>query len=245
MTGAATANGKRRERFAPVPFRALGDKRLSRADLAVLGVIAAHDRFRANGRGCDAGRLRIAHLANCDIATMSRSVTRLESLGYIASRADPRDGRRRICWVIYSDDDDRFLRAETNPTPKGSAANSSPMRQPIGDRSVTDWAQFSGAPNRQSAESSAESVANIFPERDKIFGETENRHASRRASEGGRGQWRPITSHVCEIERRFRKGEIERREALKALSGLQEAAEDEEAAHVERVISEIDYSDRD
>lgn len=243
MTGAATASEKKRECFAPVPFRALGDKRLARADIAVLGVVAAHDRFRSNGRGCDAGRPRIAHLANCDLATMSHAVTRLEAFGYIGSRADPRDGRKRIYWVNYSDDDGRFMSGATNPTPKAAAANSMAHPQPIGGRSVTERPEIGGAPKRQTFEPASDSGPNIFPEREKIFGEAGNTHASRRASEGDVGKWRPIASHVSEIERRFRKGEIERRDALASLSRLHgEATENHDQSHIERVLSEIDCS---
>ncbi len=129
----------------------------------------------------------------------------------------------------------------TNPTPKGLSANSVARPQPIGGRSVTERPEIGGAPKRQPVESFSDSAPNIFPEREKIFGEAGNRHATTRAAEGAMGKWRPIASHVSEIERRFRKGEIERRDALASLSRLHgEATENRDQSHIERVLSEID-----
>jgi DNA-binding MarR family transcriptional regulator len=231
------ATNKRPERWAAIPFRALGDKRLSRADLAVLGVIAAHDRFQANGRGCDAGRPRIAHLANCDMATMSHAVSRLESFGYVGSRAHPADGRKRIYWVIYTDDDAKFLSGETNPTPRGGTAG----RGDIGGRPATETPEIGGAGKGLSVDSAREILTNIFPEREKIFGEPENRYATTRALQGKKETWRSLSSHVCEIERRFKRGEISCPEALADLSDLYFQADDaQETAQIERVIGEIE-----
>lgn len=238
---AAGSQKSRSECFAAVPFRALGDGRLTRADLACLGVIAAHDRFQANGRGCDAGRPRIAYLANVDIATMSHSVGRLESLGYIGSRAHPGDGRKRIYWVIYADDDARFLSGATNPTPGANARNRTPRPNPIGGAAATDFAEIGGAPKRQPVEGTSQFSANIFPEREKTFGEAVNRHASTRAMEGKRSAWRPVGSHVSEIERRLKAGELHPTDAGTSLTALAyQTTERTEKAHIERVLSEID-----
>ena len=41
--------------FGPIPTRAFADKELRGEDFRVLGIIAASDRFGANGTGCYAG----------------------------------------------------------------------------------------------------------------------------------------------------------------------------------------------
>lgn len=244
MTVPAANPQKRPERFAPVPFRALGDKRLSRADLAVLGVIAAHDRFQTNGRGCDAGRPRIAHLANCDMATMSHAVTRLEAFGYIGSRTHPADGRKRLYWVIYTEDDAKFLNGATNPTPRERVAGAPAVRREIGGRSVTELAEIGGARNSLFVDSAKEFPANIFPEREKNIPESERYTPTRRASKGKRETFRPVASLVCEIERRCKQREITPQNALADLSDLYSQSDDaRDAAHIERVIGEIEGCD--
>ncbi len=91
--------------FAPLPMRACSDRRLYGLPMALLAIIAAHDRFNSNGQGCWASRARLAELAQCDQRYVSEVLGRLEDLGYIASQAAPEDRRRRIYTVLYTDED--------------------------------------------------------------------------------------------------------------------------------------------
>ncbi len=239
MTAAASQK-TRRECFAAVPFRALGDARLTRTELAILGVIAAHDRFQANGRGCDAGRPRIAHLANCDMGTMSRAITQLELLGYVKVYAHPGDGRKRIYCVIYADKDFEMLSGKTNPTPRQKTRRKLQGRYEKGDEVDTDRNEIDDAENSGFVDSTAEFRTNIFPEREEYIPKT-GTHAPQRPHYDNDGNCRSITSRACEIERRLKQGKITREDAVDQLYELHlEADEQSERAHCERINSKID-----
>jgi hypothetical protein len=143
--------------------------------------------------------------------------------------------------VLYSDDDARFLNGATNPTPGGTSANRAPRRSPISGEAATEFAEIGGAPKRQPVVAAHQFAPNIFPEREKTFGEAVNRYASTRAVEGKRGNWRPVASYVSEIERRLGKGELRPQDAASILKTLADRSlEQIEHAHIERVLSKID-----
>lgn len=88
--------------FAPVPARVVTDDRLSSLDLRVLIAVAGHDRFTANGLGCTASQKRLAQLCGCHTKSLPRSISRLESFGYISVLPM---GRSRRILVQYTSDD--------------------------------------------------------------------------------------------------------------------------------------------
>lgn len=153
--------------YSAMPFRCFGDLRLTRADLAVLGVIAAHDRFQANGRGCDVKRDRLAYLADIDLATMSRSVRKLTEHGYIVGTPHHKDGRRNIYCVLYTDEDHEDFKSKTNPTDpervrKKGKVGDRPATN-LGDEPVTEKGQIGDIGNPATPEPASKTQNNIFP----------------------------------------------------------------------------------
>jgi hypothetical protein len=109
--------------FAPLPPRALGDKRLAGLHLRVLGAVALHDRMAGalkKGQGCWAGPKGIA--AKCggaNLANVCSAITDLTSWGYLESRYHPDDRRKRVLHVVYNDDDTAVVvRADSLPNGK-------------------------------------------------------------------------------------------------------------------------------
>jgi DNA-binding MarR family transcriptional regulator len=95
--------------FAPLPPRALADKELSRIDLAVLGVVAAHDRFsqsRGAGAGCYLENKDIAAIIGADPRNVSRAKSNLENRGYLVASQMEDDRRRKSARVVYLVDED-------------------------------------------------------------------------------------------------------------------------------------------
>lgn len=103
--------------FAGVPLRAVQDDRLTATDWRVLVAIAAHDRFGGNGRGCIAGRARLAGMAKCEEVTASRAIARLVRFGYLKADRDQTDRRKKCYRVIYSDDDHKAFPPSANAKP--------------------------------------------------------------------------------------------------------------------------------
>ena len=103
----AASTGKK-QRFAPLPLRALRDQRLGGLHLRTLGIIAAFDRLGKNGSGCWASQNTIAKIAGVDKARLSRSLSDLRDFGYINSELNPHKRWFRVHRVIYTDDDASF-----------------------------------------------------------------------------------------------------------------------------------------
>ncbi len=87
----------RKDFHAPLPMRALGDKRLSALDLRTLGQIAFHDRLslsRGEGRGCTASNQSLRERLGCDYSSLLKSISRLSAWGYIERKSRP--GKKRL-----------------------------------------------------------------------------------------------------------------------------------------------------
>lgn len=92
--------------FSPIPQRALCDDRLTLLDLRVLGAIASHDRFNANGQACWASNERLAAVLKCHPNSLTRVITRLIKFGYVkdlGTRPGKRRSRARFLTVIYTE----------------------------------------------------------------------------------------------------------------------------------------------
>ncbi|GEM_PF-5286393 len=99
-------------RFAGVPFRAVSDPDLAPIDLRVLMVIAAHDGFNKNRKGCYASHKRLAALAQAHYKTVARAIAKLISLGYVEAVQQGNDGRLRVYRVIYTQGDHDAFRGD-------------------------------------------------------------------------------------------------------------------------------------
>lgn len=91
--------------YGAIPFRALRDKRLAGIPLALLGIIAAHDRFGHAGQGCTAAQGRLAELVGCHRQAINAALGRLEELGYISCGVVGKADRRHTYSVIYTEAD--------------------------------------------------------------------------------------------------------------------------------------------
>lgn len=100
--------------FAPLPLRAIRDKRLTQRDLRVLGAIAAHDRMTRNGQGCWAPQDRLARVTGVKANHVGESIKHhLVPFGYVAREDHPWDRRRSRLYVIYTDEDGQFFTNNT------------------------------------------------------------------------------------------------------------------------------------
>ena len=121
------------------------DKRLSAQDFRALMAIAYHDRFGKNGTGCWASYRTLAELTNCNIKSLTRSISALAEHGYVEGRVNPLNKKTRILFVIYTDDD-KDLKAGRN-----IGNNPATDAEIIGDISATDHRLIGNktAPNGQ------------------------------------------------------------------------------------------------
>ena len=90
--------------FAMVPFRAIGDPRLSGLHLKTLAAIAWHDRGsspRGKGQGCWAGNKKLATEIGCNYANLSTAITELGRWGYVTREDHPMNKKLRIYRVTY------------------------------------------------------------------------------------------------------------------------------------------------
>jgi len=90
--------------FAMLPYRAIGDSRLTSLDLRTLAAISWHDRGsrpRGKGAGCWAGNKKLTEEVGCDYTNLSSTVTKLGTLGYITREPHPVNRKLRVYRVVY------------------------------------------------------------------------------------------------------------------------------------------------
>jgi hypothetical protein len=145
-----------KQRFAPIPLRAVLDRRLTGHHLRVLAVVAAHDRLGKNGSGCWASQDRLAALLDCSKSTLSKRLSTLRDYGYLASELNPQKRWFKVHRVIYNADDERFwdpksvsAKEETDYPKSVSAreATNSPNQFPNRAKSVSTVAKLSNENN--------------------------------------------------------------------------------------------------
>ncbi len=85
--------------YGAVPVRALCDRDLWGLPLALLGIIAAHDRM---GKGCWATQRRLAKLLGVRQASISDAERKLDKKGLVTVTPDKKDQRRRFLRVRYT-----------------------------------------------------------------------------------------------------------------------------------------------
>lgn len=99
-------------RFGGIPFRALRDGELTLLDIRLLAVIAAHDGFNKNRRGCFASHKRLASLIEAHYKSAARSIAKLIDRGYVDASQQGDDGRLRVYRVIYTQEDHHAFRGD-------------------------------------------------------------------------------------------------------------------------------------
>lgn len=239
-------------RFGPVPCRAISDQRLSGSEFRVLAAIGAHDGLGMNGRGCDAGRTRLAYLCGINLATFSKSVRLLEILGYVSVEGHPTDGRRRVWRVIYTADDGVVMSSRHNPTDEKWVASRQPNSSYIGGDTATQMQEIGCLINSQVSDFTNEPKPNIFCETDNKFPERANKFAGMRGSSGcsvfeghhSTQNHRSLKSRICETERLWREKEIDSATAVERLTDLLEESEEvTESNHIERIFGDIELAE--
>jgi hypothetical protein len=139
----------KKQRFAPVPLRALLDQRLGGHHLRVLATVAAHDRLGKNGSGCWASQDRLAALLGCRKSRISKGLSDLRDYGYIASELNPQKRWHRVHRVIYSSDDERFWTSKSVTKENNSFTKSVSMEDNSFSKSVAKTGVNQFPPPRQ------------------------------------------------------------------------------------------------
>ncbi|NOX95822.1 MAG: helix-turn-helix domain-containing protein [Alphaproteobacteria bacterium] len=232
-------------------------------------IIAAHDRFGDNERGCYAGTDRLAECANCDPSTVWRSIRRLIKLGYVIQEEDPKDRRKRIHRVIYNDADAQAMRVASQKKKTARLQSIKP--------------EIDCIEKCQDNDSVEEIVPNIFRETENISRETNNRFSETATSNNvvalqshlgncpsiDKPQWlssvltilqedpeailsypenRDFQSLICEIDRKWNTNEISSHDAQLILTRLQSDAYDRPDVNwspqlnsqIERILGDIE-----
>lgn len=161
--------------FAPLPTRAIGDKRLTATHFHILGAIAAHDRMsgpRDKGAGCYASNKTLADRANVNYANFSTAVNELGRWGYIEAAPHPLNKRTRVYRVIYDDlPTGKVSTSDCLPTGKASDHGTpSHDHLPIGERT----AEMVCPPNEQALETTELPDDNIFRETERYYAKRES-----------------------------------------------------------------------
>jgi biotin operon repressor len=125
-----------KQRFAPIPLRAVLDQRLTGHHFRVLALVAAHDRLGKNGNGCWASQDRLAALLGCGKSRISKGLSDLRDYGYIASELNPQKRWYRVHRVIYSSDDERFWTSKSVAKENNSFTKSVSMEDNSFSKSV-------------------------------------------------------------------------------------------------------------
>jgi hypothetical protein len=112
--------------FAPIPIRAIGDKRLSARHLRVLAAVAAHDRLGKNGMGCCASHKRLAEMAGCNYTRQSATLSDLNIFGYVTAGKHPLNGRLRVYRVVYNAADGEAMLRSNDSLPRGKQSSLGP-----------------------------------------------------------------------------------------------------------------------
>jgi DNA-binding MarR family transcriptional regulator len=175
--------------YSPVPVRAFGDQRFAGAHFRALGAVASFDRLNGNGRGCFAAYARMADLCGLAVETLKRSLADLLEWGYVRIEINPLDARRRVLFIVYSDEDGAALQGSGRSfTKAGRLKLAPPPARPereIGDELVTEKAEIGDLRKSQAVEIVERSATNISSLRNyNIYGEAggESEGGARRAA---------------------------------------------------------------
>ena len=151
--------------FAPIPIRAIGDKRLTTTHWRILAAIAFHDRIsgpREKGAGCFASNKTLADKAQINYSNFSTAVNELGRWGYVEAAPHPLSKRTRVYRVLYEALPVGKQSAPLNSLPVGeqSGRNTTGEALPVGKKT----ADMVCPPNSQAHEIADFSYDNIFSE---------------------------------------------------------------------------------
>ena len=90
--------------FAALPARACGDTRLTGGHWRVLTVIAYHDRFNRNNRGCYIKQEKVAEFIGSSRSSVTEWLRDLLAWGYIGTLAPLTKDRRRVSYTVLYDE---------------------------------------------------------------------------------------------------------------------------------------------
>ncbi len=99
--------------FAPLPVHACSDKRLTGGHWRVLGIIAYHDRFNRNNRGCYITHQGMAEMMRSSRSSVTQWLQDLQTWGYVTTLAPRSSDRRREAYTVRY-----ILPNANNPTTK-------------------------------------------------------------------------------------------------------------------------------
>ncbi len=99
--------------FAALPVRACNDKRLTGGHWRVLAIIAFHDRFNRNNRGCYITHQRMAEMIGSSRSSVTEWLRDLLAWGYLDTLAPRSSDRRREAYTVRY-----ILPNANNPTTK-------------------------------------------------------------------------------------------------------------------------------
>lgn len=106
-----SAAAKQQRVFATVPQHVISDTELTGQDWRVLLWVSLHDGrslVRGNGAGCFVANERLARRVQCEISSLSRSLTKLVKLSYLQRE---KSGKNTTYRVIFSKSSKRFAAA--------------------------------------------------------------------------------------------------------------------------------------
>jgi DNA-binding MarR family transcriptional regulator len=93
--------------FAPLPYRAIGDPRMTLTHMRVLAAIAWHDRMsgRRKGQGCWASHKTLAEMCGVNYTNLSTAIRELGEWRYVVKQSHPLNRRQHVYRVIYASGD--------------------------------------------------------------------------------------------------------------------------------------------
>ena len=89
--------------YAPIPVRAMGDRRLTASHWRLLAAIAWHDRLGRNKIGCYTSNLNLAREADVHYTNIPPLSHDLEAWGYIKKDRHPLNRRMPVYSLIYNE----------------------------------------------------------------------------------------------------------------------------------------------
>lgn len=147
--------------FGALPVRAFGDRRLTASHFRLLGVIAYHDRFSANGIGCYVRHSKLAAEAVVDYTNVTKLAADLAGWGYIKVERNSLNRRLRVYRLIYNGN--QATVGETTKNGDGACDVDGDQRLIVGESANND-PSIVGVPKGQVTDDKDETALNILGE---------------------------------------------------------------------------------
>ena len=202
--------------FAPLPHRAIGDKRLSGIHYRVLAAVAYHDRLsrgRKNGRegqGCWASHTKLAQECGINYNNLSTTLRDLCGWGYLERERHPLNKRLRVYRVRYES-------ADTSPNDEGySSSNDDECPEPEDPtlrRSTKNDAEIVRRDFEKRTQNQSDIHLNIFRETGNRLRKSVEKDSAEAAPPAGGGACEDartgnLGGFLANMERKLRRGEL-------------------------------------